>query len=116
MAHFRKFWIRDYGHMMPDGSSFRGRNFTPDPRTLTVPDVVPTLKEIVLSGSATLVGQPLYDNTIEEGVRRMMIQNAPLEAILNARFSDFEEVTADVEPSHTAQKDKETPENETKPE
>lgn len=68
---------------------FRGHSFSVDTRTLTVPDATPTLKEIILSGAQALVGTPMYDDSPEAGVQRLIIQNAPLEMILNAQLGDF---------------------------
>lgn len=63
---------------------FRGHNFKVDSRTLTVPDAVPTLKEIILSGSQQIVGKPIYDKTFEDGVIRAQIQGAPLDVVFAA--------------------------------
>lgn len=71
--------------------NFRGHQFSVDTRTLTVPDATPTLKEIILSGAQALVGTPLYDDSPEAGVQRLIVQNAPLEMILNAQLGDFPE-------------------------
>lgn len=69
--------------------NFRGHHFSVDTRTLTVPDATRTLKEIILSGAQALVGTPTYDDSPEAGVQRLIIQNAPLEMILNAQLGDF---------------------------
>lgn len=112
---YKKFNRRLFGPIsMPDGTIYKGRDFSCDIRTLTIPDVVPTLKEIVLSGSATKIGEDIFDDSVEAGVRRMMIQRAPLEAILNARFTNFEEVTEDVSAPNRS-KDKETTAEEVNP-
>lgn len=71
--------------------NFRGHSFSVDTRTLTVPDATPTLKEIILSGAQALVGTPLYDDSPEAGVQRLIVQNAPLEMILNAQLGEFSE-------------------------
>lgn len=70
---------------------FRGHRFEVDTRTLTVPDATPTLKEIILSGAQALVGTPMYDDSPEAGLQRLIVQNAPLEMILNAQLGDFPE-------------------------
>ena len=69
--------------------NFRGHSFSVDTRTLTVPDATPTLKEIILSGAQALVGTPTYDDSPEAGVQRLIVQNAPLEMILNAQLGEF---------------------------
>lgn len=69
--------------------SGRGASLWVEPRTLTVPDVVPSLKDIILSGSAQRVGPLLYDDNEEEGVRRLFAQGAPLEMILSAQLDGF---------------------------
>lgn len=69
--------------------NFRGHSFSVDTRSLTVPDATPTLKEIILSGAQALVGTPLYDDSPEAGVQRLIVQNAPLEMILAAQLGDF---------------------------
>lgn len=71
--------------------NFRGHDFSVDTRTLTVPDATPTLKEIILSGAQALVGTPMYDDSPEAGLQRLIVQNAPLEMILNAQLGDFPE-------------------------
>lgn len=78
MKHFTKFF-----HERP--ANFRGHDYSVDSKTMTIPDVVPTLKDIILSGTATRVGVPLYDESFEAGVRRFGIQSAPLELVLNGR-------------------------------
>ena len=78
MKHFTKFFEN-----RPE--TFRGHNFTPNPLTMTLPDVVPTLKEIILSGTASMVGTPLYDASFEQGEARARIQAAPLEMVLAGR-------------------------------
>lgn len=70
---------------------FRGHQFKVDTRTLTIPDATPTLKEIILSGAQALVGTPMYDDSPEAGLQRLIVQNAPLEMILNAQLGDFPE-------------------------
>lgn len=82
--------------------TFRGHKFSVDTRTLTVPDATPTLKEIILSGAQALVGTPMYDDSPEAGVQRLIIQNAPLEMILNAQLGDFPD---EDEPARTIQED-----------
>lgn len=71
--------------------NFRGHKFSVDSRSLTVPDATPPLKEIILSGSQALVGNPIYDDSPEAGLQRLIVQNAPLETILNAQLGDFPE-------------------------
>lgn len=71
----------------------RGHNFDTDSRSLTIPDIVPTLKEIILSGSQTLVGNPIFDDSPETGFQRLIVQGAPLEMILNAQLGDYAEDT-----------------------
>lgn len=71
---------------------FKGHNFIVDTRTMTVPDAVPTLKEIILSGSAQRVGTPEYDETFEEGAMRWKVQNAPLDVVLNGAEEGFNDV------------------------
>lgn len=78
MKKFTKFF-----HSRPQ--NFRGHDYSVDSNTMTIPDVVPTLKDIILSGTATRVGVPMYDESFEAGVRRFGIQSAPLEMVLNAR-------------------------------
>lgn len=78
MKHFTKFFEN-----RPE--TFRGHNFKANPLSMTLPDVVPTLKEIILSGTATLVGTPAYDASFEAGEARARIQSAPLEMVLAAR-------------------------------
>lgn len=82
MKHFTKFFENR-------PATFRGHSFSVDTRTLTVPDATPTLKEIILSGAQALVGTPIYDDSPEAGVQRLMVQNAPLEMILAAQLGDF---------------------------
>lgn len=82
MKKFRKFFE-------PCAEGQKGWNVHPDTRTLTVPDVVPSLKEIILSGSATQVGALLYDDSEAEGVKRLFAQGAPLEVILSAQLDGF---------------------------
>lgn len=65
--------------------NFRGHDYKVDSKSMTIPDVVPTLKDIILSGTATQVGTPIYDESFEAGVRRFGIQSAPLEMVLNGR-------------------------------
>lgn len=67
----------------------RAANIHPDTRSLTVPDVVPSLKEIILSGSAQRVGALLYDDSEDAGYQRLFAQSAPLEVILQAQFEGF---------------------------
>lgn len=69
----------------PRPQGFRGHDFSVDGNSMTVPDVVPTLKEIILSGTATQVGTPVYDESFEQGVKRFGIQSAPLEMLLDGR-------------------------------
>ena len=69
----------------------RAANIHPDTRSLTVPDVVPSLKEIILSGSAQRVGALLYDDSEDAGYQRLFAQSAPLEVILKAQFEGFPE-------------------------
>lgn len=80
MKKYRKFWVPASG---------RSASIAVDPRTLTVPDVVPSLKEIILSGSGQLVGARLFDDSEAEGVKRLFAQGAPLEMILSAQLDGF---------------------------
>lgn len=86
---------------------FRGHNFGVDSRTMTIPDAVPTLKEIILSGSVQRVGTPEYDETFEEGAMRWRIQNTPLDVVLNevdSAFNDEERSDKEVEKDTTKDK------------
>lgn len=78
MKRFTKFFE-------PRPQGFRGHDFSVDSNSMTIPDVVPTLKEIILSGTATQVGTPIYDESFEQGVKRFGIQSAPLEMLLDGR-------------------------------
>lgn len=80
MKTFRKFF---------EPATGRSSSISVDPRTLTVPDVVPSLKEIILSGSGQLVGSRLFDVSEADGVRRLFAQGAPLEMILSAQLDGF---------------------------
>lgn len=51
---------------------------------MTLPDAVPTLKEIILSGSAQRVSTPTYDSSYEEGAYRALLQSLPLERVIGA--------------------------------
>lgn len=82
--------------------TFRGHNFKANPLSMTLPDVVPTLKEIILSGSPQLVGGvPMYDPSYEQGEARARIQSAPLEMVLAAR----EEPQTDDDDKRSAKKE-----------
>lgn len=75
---------------------------------MTVPDACPTLKEIILSGSAQRVGKPIYDSSFEEGAIRWRIQNAPLDVVLRAseQGADDESVASSEEkPREVSNKD-----------
>lgn len=82
--------------------NFRGHNYSVNTLTMTIPDVVPTLKEIILSGTATQVGTPIYDESFEDGVRRFGIQTAPLEMVLNGREEVRDTEAESIENEHGA--------------
>lgn len=88
-------------------ANFRGHDFSVDERSLTIPDIVPTLKEIILSGAQQLVGTPMYDKSYEDGLQRDAIQHTPLETVLNARFGgEPEPAPADSDEAQRKQEDK----------
>lgn len=64
--------------------AFRGHDFQVNEKTLTLPDAVPTLKEIILSGSAQQVSKPIYDSSYEEGAYRALLQSLPIEQVIGA--------------------------------
>lgn len=77
---------------------------------MTLPDAVPTLKEIILSGSMQQVGTPIYDSSFEEGAYRAVLQSLPLEQVLNGRDGANEDAD-----ERSEKKDEKAPETAGKP-
>lgn len=103
MKTFRKFFVPASG---------RSASIEVDPRTLTIPDVVPSLKEIILSGSGQLVGARLFDDSEAEGVRRLFAMGAPLEMILSAQLDGFPDETDAEDKPREDEKEVEPPKSE----